>query len=87
MKAIDCTRPLSIVIDGIRLQPTALGKRKQAMTKATLLATVLCAAIATQASARFSANHVELTGSTAQDLQGDTIYDVSENRTITAEAG
>lgn len=57
------------------------------MTKATLLATVLCAAIATQASARFSANHVELTGSTAQDLQGDTIYDVSENRTITAEAG
>ena len=51
----------------------------------TLLVAALCAA--TTAQARFSANHLELTEATQRDLQGDTIYDVSENRTISAEAG
>ena len=52
-----------------------------------LAALALCAIAATAAGAQFSVTHLELTGSTAQDLQNLTIYDVSESRTITAEAG
>jgi len=55
------------------------------MKNATLLALALLAA--TTAQARFSATHVELTEATLKDLDNNTIYDVSESRTISAAAG
>lgn len=55
------------------------------MKKTILLTAALAAAFA--AEARFSTTHVELTDATDAVLQGDTIYDVSESRTISANAG
>ena len=55
------------------------------MKKTILLTAALVAALA--AEARFSTTHVELTDATDAVLQGDTIYDVSESRTISANAG
>ena len=54
------------------------------MKKLILIASLAATIVA---EAGFSTTHIELTDATAATLEGDTIYDVSEDRTISASAG